>query len=163
MTAGTGRHRPACGPVTVTYHRRNQLLARLGLCAAGGLVVGGLLAIPFSGGDDGATLTSPSVSVTSTTTASSTVGTGRAPTSATVSNSTGTSTVTSIAGAPSSVGGASSTVDGAAATTVATGPTGSTLPTIPGVDAPAYVVIDADTGDVLGGGNAGEQRAVGSV
>src|SRR3954454_5781087 len=73
MTAGSGRDRPACGPVTVTYHRRNQLLGRLGLCAAGGLGVGGLLAIPFSGGDGGSTLSSPTAVVTVAPAASTTL------------------------------------------------------------------------------------------
>jgi D-alanyl-D-alanine carboxypeptidase (penicillin-binding protein 5/6) len=140
--------------VTVTYHRRNQLLGRLGLCAAGGLVVGGLLAIPFSGGDGGSTLTSPTAVVTIAP-AVSTTAAGR------------TSTTTSDADAVSTTVAAPTvtTADRPAGptTAVVADPSGAVLSTIPGVDAPAYVVIDADTGKVLGGSNAGEQRAVGSL
>src|SRR6478735_1153162 len=129
MTAGTGRHRPACGPVTVTYHRRNQLLTRLGLCAAGGLVVGGLLAIPFSGDDGGtSTLSAPTVSVAVTSTSR------RAP--VTVTTDAGTTPASSQA--TTTAGSTATTLDppataGAVTTDAVTG----ALPTIPGVDAPA--------------------------
>jgi D-alanyl-D-alanine carboxypeptidase (penicillin-binding protein 5/6) len=121
-------------------------MARVGLCAAGGLVVGGLLAIPFSG-DDGS-----SGSVATTTTVTALV---PAPPPNVV-----TTTV-----APASTGAAvSTTLD--PPTTAATAPTSTVaadVPTIPGVEAAAYALIDADTGKVLAGANVDQQLAVGSL
>ena len=134
-----------------SYRRRNRFLARLGLCAAGGLVVGGLLAIPFSG-DDGAG------SVGSTTVAAATTIGGAASTPTTLVPLVVPTTPASTA--------ASTTVDPTSTAITAAPPTttaATDLPTIPGVDAPAYVVMDADTGKVLAGSNADEQRAVGSL
>ena len=121
-------------------------MARVGLCAAGGLVVGGLLAIPFSG-DDGS-----SGSVATTTTVTAIV---PAP----------PPTVLTTAVAPASTGAeVSTTLD--PPTTAATAPTSTIaadVPTIPGVEAAAYALIDADTGKVLAGANVDKQLAVGSL
>jgi serine-type D-Ala-D-Ala carboxypeptidase (penicillin-binding protein 5/6) len=139
--------------VTVTYHRRNQLLGRLGLCAAGGLVVGGLLAIPFSGGDGGSTLSSPTAVVTVAPAASTTLA-ARSSTIAADDAVTATVTAPTVTTVAPPAG---------PTTAVVADPSGTGLPTIPGVQAPASVVIDADTGTVLGGSNPDEQRAVGSL
>ena len=62
--------------MTITYSRRTRVLAGLGACAAGGLVLGGLLAIPFSGDDGGSSVAAPTVaSVATTTTPAGTIST----------------------------------------------------------------------------------------
>ena len=61
------------------YRRRNRFLARLGLCAAGGLVLGGLLAIPFSGGDGAGSVGSSTVAATTTIVKKEPVSTSMAP------------------------------------------------------------------------------------
>ncbi len=83
-------------------------------------------------------------------------------TSATSASSSASASVTTVAPTPSTTTDApTTTADPPGATTVA--PAGTGLPTIPGVEAAAYVVIDADTGEVLAGSNADQQLPVGSL
>src|SRR5690349_13842426 len=118
MTADSRRHRPAWGPVTASYHRRNRFLARLGLCAAGGLVLGGVLAIPFSGSDDPATLSTATTAVTTT------VGSNRTSTPASLPRSpAATTVVTTVAAGPTTTLDPSTSSDPATGTptTIASG------------------------------------------
>jgi serine-type D-Ala-D-Ala carboxypeptidase (penicillin-binding protein 5/6) len=144
MTAEHGPHPAPCDPVSVTYRRRNRVLTRLGLCAAGGLVVGGLLALPFSGddGSSGSMATTTVIAVVPS-----------LPT-----------TVVAPTIPPTSSAAVSTTLD--PPTTVTPAPTStaaSDVPTVPGVEAAAYALIDADTGKVLAGSNVDQQLAVGSL
>ncbi|MFT3855736.1 MAG: D-alanyl-D-alanine carboxypeptidase family protein [Ilumatobacteraceae bacterium] len=140
-------------PRPTTYHRRNKMLTRLSLCAAGGLVVGGLLAIPFSGGDSSGTGTSGSTASVTV----SVAGTARSTMPPTTLGATTTAATTTVA--PVST----TTADPPATLGVTTTAVGNALATIPGIEAPAYVLIDAGSGKVLAGSNADQQRAVGSL
>ncbi|MFT3854495.1 MAG: D-alanyl-D-alanine carboxypeptidase family protein [Ilumatobacteraceae bacterium] len=140
-------------------HRRNRSLIRLGLCAAGGLAVGGLLALPLSGGDPsdtGAEAAGPIASVTVSTAdvASATMPASLDGTATVAVATTVASTITTTLDPP---------MDSPTTVGVATSAVGTGLPTIPGVEAPAYVLIDADSGKVLAGSNADQQLAVGSL
>lgn len=135
------------------------MLTRLGLCAAGGLVVGGLLAIPFSGGDSAGTGTGTAGSTAPVTV--SVAGPARSTTPPTTLDATTTAVATTVAATSTTAVDPPtdpSTTLGATTSAVGTG-----LPTIPGVEAPAYVLIDADSGKVLAGSNADQQLAVGSL
>lgn len=121
---------------------------RLVAIAACGLVVGGLLAVPFGGGEAAPSATTPAPSTLFA-----------PPTTATA---TATAAVTSAAGPVTTL----ATTTTAAPTTVAPTTTLAVLapPTpAPVVDARAYVVYDVAAGEVLAESNADQPAAVGSL
>ena len=144
-----------------SYRRRNQFLARLGVCAAGGLVVGGLLAIPFSGDDGSSSVVSPTVPSVAVSVVPTTISSPAPPVVTTLAPSTAvSSTATTVTTTTTTV---AATEPATTVAAVVTDPAVSAVPTIPGVAAPAYVLVDADTGEVLAGSNADEQLPVGSL
>ncbi|MEO5901494.1 MAG: D-alanyl-D-alanine carboxypeptidase family protein [Ilumatobacteraceae bacterium] len=164
--------------MTATFQRRNRMLARLAICAAGGLIAGGVIAIPFSGHDDTVAVVAPSTApgptaagATGTTGASGTSGisgpsgTALGAGSTTVVPNTTIATGTDAPLATTSAG----TSPASGATTTASAPSAPPTPdptadpTIPEVEAAAYVLIDADTGATLAASNSTEHHTVGSI
>ncbi|MCU1502946.1 MAG: D-alanyl-D-alanine carboxypeptidase [Ilumatobacteraceae bacterium] len=169
--------------MSATYRRRNQLIARLALCAGGGLIVGGVVAVPFSG-HDSTTVVGSDTTATAFAEPTNTAAIGAPvsiPTSSPTSTSTngagvsGTSTLSTNAStppAPPTTGPATSTATiDPPTTTGATTPTAATTTvdtpgpgaTVPDVAAAAYVLIDADTGQTMAASNASERHPVGSM
>lgn len=143
-----------------TYHSRNRLLIRLGLCAAGGLLLGGVLALPFSGDD--ANVASPAATTVSAP-AATVQGSAVALDTVAAPNGTDASVASDDAAtAPSSTIRNGSAV--ATSTTSTSTSTSTALPNAgPSVDARAYVVMDADTGATLASSNPDDELPVGSV
>jgi D-alanyl-D-alanine carboxypeptidase (penicillin-binding protein 5/6) len=188
MTADACHRRPAWAVVSATFRRRNQFLARLAICAAGGLVVGGIIAIPFSGHDDTTAIVSPSDSSAAGTTPASSrvvvpatstptgpgstapdagITTGQAATTVATTLPTSASSPSSPSSSSSSPSSSSSASPVTTAGPVATGdpPTSATsgAATVPGVEAAAYLLVDADSGATLAASNAAERHPVGSI
>ncbi|MEO5724229.1 MAG: D-alanyl-D-alanine carboxypeptidase family protein [Ilumatobacteraceae bacterium] len=128
--------------------------ARLAIVGCAGLLVGGVAAIPFSGGAS---------------TKSITVATSFPATTAVMAVPTSVGTTTSV-GPATSVGPTASVGPTTVLATTIAAPTSTddgaapvTVSSVPQVDAKAYLVIDTATGKQLAASNADEQHPVGSI